>query len=212
MTMRKQLLTFCLLFGLTALAAQAGPASPASTYRWVDEQGRVHYGDQIPPNQADHAYKIINPRGITVKNVEQAKTPEQLAEEQRLKDLKEEETRRAKDRAMQDRILLDTYTTKHDLIETRDRHLATLEGLIEVAEHKLANLAQEDQKLTKVAARLERQGKSVPGELRGDIATVQSQIERERSFIRAQRAQQQEIRDKFAADLARYQELKSAQN
>ncbi|MEK7321540.1 MAG: DUF4124 domain-containing protein [Pseudomonadota bacterium] len=210
--MRKRLTTLFLLSSLAALAAQAGPAAPAGTYRWVDEQGRVHYSDQIPPNQSDRAYKIINPRGITIKNVDQAKTPEQFAEEQRLKDIKEEETRRTKDRAMQDRILLDTYTTEHDLIETRDRHLATLEGLIDVSQHKLSNLSQEEQKLTKVAARLERQGKPVPGELRGDIATVQSQIERERSFIRGQRAQQVDIRAKFAADLARYKDLKSAQN
>lgn len=212
MIMHKWLLTVCLLSGVVVQSAQAAPSAPSGTYRWVDEQGRVHYSDQIPPNQADRAYKIINPRGVTVKSVEQAKTPEELAEEQRLKAIKEEETRRAKDRAMQDRILLDTYTTEHDLIETRDRHVATLDGLIDVSQHKLSNLSQEEQKLTKIAARLERQGKPVPGELRGDIAAVQSQIERERSFIRAQRAQQEEIRGKFAADLARYKELKSAQN
>lgn len=208
--MRKRNLTFCIVSILAAVAAPAGGEAFAGTYRWVDENGRIHYSDQIPPNQTDRAYTVINPQGITVKSVEKAKTAEQLAEEQRLKALAEEEARRARARALQDRILLDTYSTEDDLIETRDRHIATLEGLIEVSQHKLSNLDEEEQKLTKVAANLERQGKAVPQELRGDIKAVQSQMAREHDFIRAQRAQQGEIREKFAADLARYRLLKAA--
>lgn len=182
----------------------------AGTYRWVDERGRVHYGDHIPPESRNRAYSVINPQGITVKNIGQAKTPEQLAEERRLQLQREEEQRQVRERVLQDRILLDTYPTVGDLLETRDRHLATLEGLIEVSQHKLSNLNSEMDKITKTAANLERAGKRIPNELRDDIANLRGQIERENGFIRAQRNQQNEIREKFAADVARYKQLRAA--
>lgn len=41
---RKPLLLACFLLAL------AGPALPAELYKWVDEQGNVHYGDSPPGN------------------------------------------------------------------------------------------------------------------------------------------------------------------
>ncbi|HXV06447.1 MAG TPA: DUF4124 domain-containing protein, partial [Burkholderiales bacterium] len=40
-----------LLFGL-AVAADIGTARAAEMYRWVDEAGRVHYSDTLPPPEA----------------------------------------------------------------------------------------------------------------------------------------------------------------
>ena len=176
----------------------------AKTYRWVDADGRVHYSDQIPPNEVDRAYSVINKGGVTIDNVGQAKTKEQLAEERRLKEQQTEQEN-------YDRILLDTYTKVDDLEDTRDRYIASLEGLIKVSQHKLANLNNELDKLNKSAANLERNGKPMPDELRNDIASIQSQIDRENDFIVAQRAQQKEVKEKFASDIKRYKELKSAQ-
>jgi len=211
MTARKlHLLTWTVLTGLALGSALAAP-SYAGTYRWVDKQGHVHYSDHIPPEAVDRAYSVINQQGITVKNIDEAKTPEQLAEERRIQAQREEEQRQTRERVLQDRILLDTYSTVDDLIETRDRHLATLEGLIDVSQHKLTNLRAELDKLTRTAANLERGGKTVSGELRDDISNLQGQIERENSFIRSQRAQQNEVREKFAADVARYKQLRALQ-
>lgn len=200
------------MFGAgVALLCTFNVHATAGTYRWVDEQGRVHYGDRIPPDAVDRAYSVINPQGITVKNIEKPKTPEQLEEERRAQQQRDEEQRQARERALQDRILLDTYSTVDDLVETRDRHIATLEGLIDVSQHKLSNLNAELDKLTKNAANLERAGKTVSRELRDDINNLRGQIDRENSFIRAQREQQNEIRAKFAADVARYNQLRAAQ-
>src|SRR3569623_1239036 len=84
-------------------------------------------------------------------------------------------------------------------------------GLIDVSQHKLTTLRAELDKLTRTAANLERGGKTVSGELRDDISNLQGQIERENSFIRSQRAQQNEVREKFAADVARYKQLRALQ-
>lgn len=176
----------------------------ANTFRWVDENGRVHYSDQLPPTEVDRAYSIINEGGITIDSVEKAKTKEQIAEEKRLKEQQAEQKN-------YDHILLDTYSKVSDLEDTRDRYIASIEGLIKVSQHKLANLNSELDKLNKIAANLERDGKEITQDLRQDMASIQSQIDRENDFILAQRAQQNEIKEKFAGDIKRFQELKAMQ-
>jgi len=183
----------------------------AKTFRWVDENGQVHYSDSIPPQEADRAYSVIIKEGITVNSVEQAKTKEQLEEDKRLQAQQAEQERLARERANYDRILLDTYTKVGDLEETRDRYIATIERLIDVSEHKLASLNQELEKLNKTAANLERSGKALPADMHQDIVNLQTQIDRENNFILGQRAQQKDLREKFAADIQRFQELKAMQ-
>jgi hypothetical protein len=183
----------------------------ANTFRWVDENGQVHYSDHIPPQDVNKAYSIINKQGVTINSVEQAKTKEQLEEEQRIQQQKAEQERLARERSTYDHILMDTYTKVSDLEETRDRYIATLEGLIKVAEHKLTSLNHDLDNINKAAANLEREGKAMPEDMRQDIANLQTQIERENNFILAQRAQQKVMREKFAADIQRFQELKAQQ-
>ena len=186
-----------------ALSCLSFPAY-ANTFRWVDDKGQVHYGDHIPPGVEDQAYSVINKEGVTINSVEKAKTKEQLAEEQRLKKQQAEQRN-------YDHILLDTYGKVSDLEETRDRFIASIEGLIKVSQHKLTNLNKELDKLNKAAANLERDGKVISEVMRKDITNLQAQIDRENDFIRAQRKQQTDIRAKFAADINRFQELKAAQ-
>lgn len=183
----------------------------ANTFRWVDENGQVHYSDHIPPQDVNKAYSVINKEGVTINSVDQAKTKEQLEEDQRIQQQKTEQERLARERATYDHILMDTYTKVSDLEETRDRYIATLEGLIKVAEHKLTSLNHDLDNINKAAANLEREGKAMPEDMRQDIANLQTQIERENNFILAQRAQQKVMREKFAADIQRFQELKAQQ-
>ena len=178
--------------------------SHANTFRWVDKDGHVHYSDQLPPNEVDRAYSLINKGGVTIDSVEKAKTKEQLAEEKRLKAQQEEQKN-------YDHILLDTYSKVSDLEDTRDRYIASIEGVIKVSQHKLANLNNELDKLNKTAADLERGGKTMSKEMRQDITNIQSQIDRENDFIQAQRAQQTKVTEKFSSDIKRFQELKDSQ-
>ncbi len=194
-----------------ALSCLAAPVN-AKTYRWVDDQGQVHYGDQIPSNDIDRAYSVMNKEGVRVDNVKKAKTKEQLKEEAQLKKQQEAKDKLAQEQQKYDQILLDTYTKVSDLEETRDRYISTLEGLIKVSQHKLAGLNDKLDKLNKNAANLERDGKTIPEEMHKDIANIQTQIERENNFITGQRSQQKELRDKFAADIKRFKELKAADN
>jgi len=198
------------LLCLIAAAPVLAPSASAKAYRWVDESGQVHYSDQLPPQEVDHAYSVINSEGVTVDSIDRAKTKEELAAEAQREAQAAEKQRLAKEQEKRDHILLDTYASVGDLEETRDRYLATLEGTIDVAQHKLSNLTRDVTKLRAGAANLERDGRPVPADMSKDIASLQEQIDSENAFIQEQRRQQQEVRDRFAADIARFKELKSA--
>ena len=199
------------LFSLWLVMFCLSTPAHANTFRWVDENGRVHYSDQIPPSESNRAYTVLNKEGVTVNNIEKVKTKEELAKEKSLKEQQEEQERIAREKQNHDRILLDTYTKVSDLEDTRDRYISTLEGLIKVAQYKLTNFNSELDKQNKIAANLEREGKVMPEVMRQDISNLQRQIDLQNKFILSQRAQQQEVKDKFAADIKRFKELKAMQ-
>jgi len=60
----------------------------------------------------------------------------------------------------------------------------------------------------KNAANQERRGKAPSESTQQDIEKVRSQIARKHEFIEEKRAEQQAVREEFAADIARFKELK----
>jgi hypothetical protein len=75
----------CKLQAVMSIATAVILITPLSGYtgpllKWTDENGRIHYGDRIPPKYAKQERKILNEQGIEVKTIDAAKTPEQLAE------------------------------------------------------------------------------------------------------------------------------------
>jgi len=53
-------ITFVLFAGVFL----ATNASAAEVYRWVDENGEVHYSESLPPNFQDQGHDVLNERGI----------------------------------------------------------------------------------------------------------------------------------------------------
>ena len=60
-------------------------------YRWVDDQGHVHYGDLVPAEYADAEKHVLNTRGITIDIMAGKKTAEQIAEDSRIAELRREQ-------------------------------------------------------------------------------------------------------------------------
>ena len=44
----------------------AAPAGAQKVYRWVDEDGNVHYTESLPPGFKDTGHDVLNERGIVV--------------------------------------------------------------------------------------------------------------------------------------------------
>ena len=117
---RNRLFCTSVLIAATAFTAGAWGASSTTThkvYKWVDEQGEVHYGDRIPPEYAAQAHGVINGQGVEVEHTDAQKSAEQLA-------LEEQKKLDAEERANRDRNLLTTYGSVQEIEHLRDQRLS----------------------------------------------------------------------------------------
>jgi hypothetical protein len=199
-------LALCALISLSAGTTQAG-----KLYKWVDDTGQVRYGDSIPPQYARKSNQTLNEQGIVVEQKAAAKTREQLAEEERKKLAAAEVERIRREKAYQDRILLDTFTNEDEMIMTRDGKVEAIEAVIRVTSGRTEKLKQRLAELKQSAANLERSGKPVPKRLNDEITDARYQIEQNRHYVESRQAEQQKIREKFEADIRRFRELKTAE-
>ena len=184
-----------------------GPMAAAGMYKWVDDQGEVHYGNSVPPEYADKERRKLNERGRTVKVYDAAKTPEEIAEAARLEAIRLEQERVAAAQARKDHVLMATYSSEDDMLKTRDGKLAALEGLIQLTQRRIISMNNRMKQLTEDAADYERGGKPVPDVLTRQIENIRVQTTENESFILIKLQEQDEINVLFQKDIARFREL-----
>ena len=114
-----------LLLATSAYIAGAAPASGRKLYKWVDEQGVTHYGDNIPPEYAGQEQHVINSQGVETEHIDAQKSPEQMAaDEQKRLDAAQSDSR--------DRNLMNTYGAVAEIERLRDQRLALLSDQVKV--------------------------------------------------------------------------------
>lgn len=182
--------------------------SEARVYRWVDDQGVVHYTDQIPPSQVEKGHTAMSDKGIPLETVPPAQTPEELERERELKRLRAEQERLVEQQRAADRVLLNSFRSVDDLIMARDGKLASVDVVIGVAR---SNIRREQERLAQLgaeAADLERAGKPIPAHLEAGIARAERAIREAYSTIVERERQKEEIRVQFDRDHRRFRQLK----
>lgn len=199
-----------LLLSATLLCVFSVP-TVAGVYRWVDENGETHYGDSIPPEYIKREHRELNQQGVTVNKVSRSKTAEELKAE---REKVAEETRQAEETASKraekttrDRLLLDTYLTEQDIIDLRDRKLATLEGTISISERSresaIASLKSFENDLKDSA-----EGSKDREVAQKRIAETKEQITAYDRFIAGKKKEQARIKEDYMSDVNRFRELK----
>lgn len=211
----------CFAFRIPTLAclAIAGAALIASgllaanpTYRWVDDQGVVHYGDRIPPEYADQRSDVLNRHGVAVGSREGVRTAEAREAEAREAEARAE--RNAQQR--RDRVLLDTYLSVEEIRMLRDRRLEMLQAQLDVTASTLERLYQQLHDLEMIAAEYrpyndDPEAERIPEDLARDLAAVQgSVLDYERTLDQG-REEQLRLMDRFEADILRFEELQADQ-
>jgi len=117
---------------LAALALAVFPvtdaaASSGKIYRWVDENGVVHFGDAIPPQYSKERHDVVDERGVrTAVNEERVTEPVQ---------------------SDRDRALLATYGNVAEIEDVRDRRTGYLDAQNDVARDRLEGLKTRRQEL-----------------------------------------------------------------
>jgi hypothetical protein len=198
-----------LTMGFCALLLLALPfTASAKLYKWVDDQGNVHFSDKVPPEDAHRERSQLNERGIEVDRIDRAKTKEEVAREQEMERLRAEQQRIIEEQQAADLVLLRTFRSEDDIIMSRDGKLAAVDVLIQVEQSTLKRLKQDLAEMQSSAAAQERQQGSVAKRLQQDIERTRQQIEASYSSILSKERDKQRIREKSDGDLERFRTLK----
>ncbi len=197
--------------GFTAAAAMAVcvamPAGAASLYKWTDDQGAVHYSDQLPADAMNKGSVVFDKQGRPIKKIDPALTPAQLkakeAEDERLRAT----AKAQEDKARRDSALLHSYTSEEEIDFARSRALTAIESQLKSAEEYAGELSHRQLELQKQKEAFA--GKALPQKLENELATIDEELARQAKVLAQRKADYAALSAKYDIDKQRYREIKA---
>ncbi|MDE1922289.1 MAG: DUF4124 domain-containing protein [Gammaproteobacteria bacterium] len=195
-----------MLLALCCALGQPRQAVGRDVYRWVDDHGVVHYGDQVPPQYATRERDVVNSEGVVVQRMAAQKTPEQIAAEQARK-------RAIEEKASRDRNLLNTYVSVQEIEHLRDQRLALLADQIKVTSQFLDILNGRLARLRENSMHFQPYSHSphaqpMPDQLADDLVRVTNDIHTQQQNLAEKHSEEAAMREQFSSDIQRFKELK----
>lgn len=189
---------------LAAALLLAGGTAQAGMYRWVDGNGHVHYGDTLPPTYQKSGAAEMNKQGQVIKRTqseaERKADAERQAEQKRIQQEKQKQ-------AQLDRALTSTYTTEAEIDLARDRALENHKLVIKGAEIRAKVVDANITELQGRIAQIEKTGRPVTNNLKEQLERATSESLELKRTIQNSEAAMQQVREKYAADKARFREI-----
>lgn len=190
--------------GCTAFA-DSNTTSKTVTYRWVDDQGVVHYGDQIPPQYTSKDRAVLNSQGVEVGHLDAERSPEQQAADARARS---EQMRQRQ----HDAFLITTYTSVEDIESLRDVRLDQLRGQRAAAEQYLESLRTRLSNLQSTAMKFKpysaiANAHRMPDDLAETLVRTVNELREQSSALAENTRQETDLRSQFQLDIERYREL-----
>lgn len=199
------------------LACCIAPAGAEQLFKWVDDNGVVHYGDAVPAEASRQERHVLNEQGVTLRVLQRAKTREEIAAMADAQAEIERQRRHEVVQAERDRILLDTYLSEDEIEMLRDRRILALEARIGLTRHYLDNLRMRWDELEAEASRynfpyqVDSELPPLPEDLAQDIVFTENAMTEHMETLGDLRTQQGEIRNEFQKDIERFRALKAAE-
>ena len=192
---------------LLPLASAA--AEQQKLYRWVDSNGVIHYGDYVPAEYADLEKQVLNEHGITVGVLHGRKTAEEIAEDNRMAELK----RQAQLQRRADEALLATYLTVDEIVMHRDRRVELFQAQSRVTElylrnmmHRMTGLREEAFKYQPYSSNPDAE--MIDPDLAEDILVTKATIKRHEENLARFQEDEQNIVTRFDGDINRFKSLR----
>jgi len=192
------------LLAVLLLSLGASGVLAQNVYKWVDEDGSVHYSQTLPPDRADDAHDRLNSRGLVAERVRAAEELAALkAEQAEQRELDEQQRLQAQ----QDRLFLAAFPDERDLRRMAESRRETilserkaLGGLIEQSRTRFAELVAE-------AGAYERRGESTPGFLIQSIEDTRGRLQQLADRRAELDRRLEQLEHELSADLARHRRL-----
>ncbi|MDQ7016225.1 MAG: DUF4124 domain-containing protein [Gammaproteobacteria bacterium] len=203
--MKQTSLLTCLFVLLTATVE----AAPERVFKWVDQNGVIHYGDILNnrANQGRHA--VLNSQGVTIKQINAIATPAELAAKEETKKRHEIQLARQEQQRRSDQILLTTFTTERDLLLARNGRLDSIDSTIQLNQRRLDSIERQLQDLRKMLIRLDVREKQSTQHLLKQQAHLEKQQSKLEQALSEKQHEHNNLARKFDRDLLRFRELQA---
>lgn len=195
-----------LLVYTAGLVAAAGlvSAAHAATYKWTDDEGKVHYSDKAPP-EAPKGAAVLDKQGRQVKKIDAPLSPEAIKAKADEDARQKAEAKARDDQARKDRALMQSYTSENEIDLARQRAVSTLEAQITSAQ-TFSETLQKQQKA--IAAKKQAYaGKPIPIELERESASVEEELSRQNILIRQKSDELTMVAEKYDTIKQRWREI-----
>ena len=185
------------------------PFTPAGAqlYRWVDDEGVVHYTDSMPPESSNNERAIISKQGIEIDRIKPPGHVDLIREEQLLK-LDQLQSEMLKQRRQRDDILLQRYRTEQDILDAQEQRMRTYDTKIQVIRN---NMSRTKRKLLRYQTEVDNQrasGARPDADLTRKLAILHERINRDESGVFALEQEKQKDISLYADELQRFRFLK----
>lgn len=179
----------------------------AKLYKWVDDNGKTHYTDKLPPEQAQNSRSELNKEGVEINRVGRAKSPEQIAQEKELERLRKEREKVIEKQKADDKVLLNTFRSEDDIIMAMEGKLTAIDVMIGIIKSNTNQSKMQLENMQSRAANKERMGEKPSKKLLQDIANTKQTLKDNYASIIKQENSKEDIKKKADADLKRFREL-----
>jgi hypothetical protein len=183
------------------------PANAKKMYRWVDEHGKTHLSDQVPPEHAQYRRESLSNKGRVIEVTEKAKTVEELEVDARLEKLKKAQEKIIARQKSHDKALLSTYRSVKDMQLALKNKMLALDSEFKVLQTNLNQHQSQLERLLKRAAIHERNGEKTPQLLLDQIKDAKAQIQTIQNDVAKQLDKKESEKAEFESDIDRYKYL-----
>jgi len=194
---------------ITVVLISSSFIAQAKMYKWVDDEGNMHFGDKIPQKYQAKAHDELDERGMKVKHQEAEKTAEEKAEIRRLEREGQKAANDLKKQQNLDRILLDAYSDERELIVARDSRLDAVAIQIQLSEAIIIKSNKKIKSMEKQVADIEASNREVPINLYKSIDSEKQQIVVQNRVMAKHKKRSDEISEKYNGYIERFRAAKS---
>jgi len=189
------------------VAAMSMASAHATLYRWVDDNGDVHYGDKVPEQYLKKQHEELNEQGALVKKHDRALTAEEKAEKKRQEAKRERLENERRQQALRDRVLTDTYTTERDLMAARDARLDAIDSQLQLSKDIIESSTVKVKKTEEFIQKLKAANRMVPEATYAKLEREKAQLLTQKGVQEGHQKKREEVIKQFDGYIQRFREL-----
>lgn len=176
-------------------------------YRWVDDQGKVHFSDQVPAEHAKFKRELLSPNATVLDVVEKEKNAEELKLQKQLDAERLEQEKRVAKQKEKDNVLLNSFTNVDEMKAALANKQAVFAARQQMINNNINQFEHQLQQQQQHAAEFERNAQKIPEKLIQDMQATQQQIETAKQDLIRKEEENKKMEVEYKVDIERYQLL-----